>query len=64
MQTQHYPVTDNFLAALLKSQKSRLGAVFSDPSAYRLQVIFTRIDRDEQQFPHFTDSFWQLSIKF
>lgn len=61
MQTQHYPVTDNFLAALLKSQKSRLGAVFSDPSAYRLQVIFTRIDRDEQQFPHFTDYFYGVS---
>ncbi|SEW53626.1 serine hydrolase [Chitinophaga arvensicola] len=55
MQTQHYPATDNFLEALLKSQKSRLGAIFSDPSTYRLQVIFTRIDRDEQQQPHFTD---------
>lgn len=58
MQTQHYPATDNFLEALLKSQKSRLGAVFSDPSAYRLQVIFTRINRDEQQRPHFTDYFY------
>lgn len=55
MQTQHYPATDNFLEALLKSQKSRLGAIFSDPSTYRLQVIYTRIDRDEQQQPHFTD---------
>jgi hypothetical protein len=58
MQTQHYPATDNFLEALLKSQKSRLGTVFSDPSTYRLQVIFTRIDRDEQQLPHFTDYFY------
>jgi Beta-lactamase enzyme family len=58
MQTQHYPATDNFLEALLKSQKSRLGAVFSDPSSYRLQVIFTRIDRDSQQLPHFTDYYY------
>ena len=58
MQTQHYPATDNFLEALLKGQKSRLGAVFSDPSSYRLQVIFTRIDRDAQQLPHFTDYFY------
>ncbi|MBO9728166.1 MAG: serine hydrolase [Chitinophaga sp.] len=58
MQTQHYPATDNFLEALLKSQKSRLGAVFSDPSTYRLQVIFTRINRDERQMPHFTDYFY------
>ncbi|HEY9256383.1 serine hydrolase, partial [Chitinophaga sp.] len=58
MQTHHYPATDNFLEALLKSQKSRLGAVFSDPAAYRLQIIFTRIDRDEQQLPHFTDYFY------
>ncbi|MEI3798442.1 MULTISPECIES: serine hydrolase [unclassified Chitinophaga] len=61
MQTQHYPATDNFLEALLKSQKSRLGAVFSDPSSYRLQVIFTRIDRDEQQQPHFSDYYYGVS---
>lgn len=55
MQTPHYPTTDNFLEALLKSQKKRLGEVFSDPERYRLQVIFTRIDRDPAQAPHFTE---------
>ncbi|CAL1517309.1 serine hydrolase [Chitinophaga sp. MM2321] len=55
MQTQHYPVTDNFLTALLKSHKARLGKVFSDPAGYRLQIIYTRIDRDARQQPHFTD---------
>jgi hypothetical protein len=61
MQTQHYPATDNFLEALLKSQKNRLGPVFSDPATYRLQVIFTRVDRDERQLPHFTDYFYGVS---
>ncbi|PSL48087.1 beta-lactamase family protein [Chitinophaga niastensis] len=61
MQTQHYPATDNFLDALLKGQKSRLGAVFSDPAAYRLQIIFTRIDRDARQHPHFTDYSYGVS---
>jgi hypothetical protein len=61
MQTRHYPATDNFLDALLKSQENRLGAVFGTPSAYRLQVIYTRIDRDVQQIPHFTDYYYGVS---
>ena len=55
MQTQLYPATDNFLEALLKSNFTRLGPVFSDPEKYRLQIIYTRIDRDGQQQPQFTD---------
>jgi hypothetical protein len=55
MQTQLYPATDNFLEALLKSNFARLGPVFSDPEKYRLQIIYTRIDRDGQQQPQFTD---------
>ncbi|RFS20766.1 hypothetical protein DVR12_18735 [Chitinophaga silvatica] len=55
MQTRHYPATDNFLEALLKSQFTRLGPVFSDPEKYRLQIIYTRIDRNESQEPQFTD---------
>nr|WP_295874498.1 serine hydrolase [uncultured Chitinophaga sp.] len=55
MQTHHYPVTDNFPEALLKSRKAAVAKVFRDASAHRLQLIYTRIDRDAQQRPQFTD---------
>ncbi|NSL91070.1 serine hydrolase [Chitinophaga solisilvae] len=55
MQTQYYQATDNFPAALLKSRKASLGKVFRDAAAHRLQIIYTRIDRDARQRPHFTD---------
>lgn len=58
MQTRHYPATDNFPEALLKSQKDRLGKVFSDPAGHRLQIIYTRIDRDARQQPRFTDFYY------
>jgi len=61
MQTQHYPATDNFLEALLKNQYTKLGPIFADPEKYRLQVIYTRIDRDINQFPHFTDYHYGVS---
>lgn len=55
MQTQHYPTRDNFLLALLKSQKGPVAKVFRDATGHRLQILYTRIDRDELQRPHFTD---------
>lgn len=55
MQTHHYPATDNFPEALLKSRKAAVAKVFRDAAAHRLQLIYTRIDRDKQQGPHFTD---------
>ncbi|WP_143307318.1 serine hydrolase [Chitinophaga vietnamensis] len=55
MQTQHYRTTDNFPYALLKGRKGILGKVFSDPETYRLQIVYTRIDRDARQRPVFTD---------
>lgn len=55
MQTHHYPATDNFPEALLKSRKTAVAKVFRDAAAHRLQLVYTRIDRDAQQRPQFTD---------
>ncbi|MBC9915267.1 serine hydrolase [Chitinophaga varians] len=55
MQTHHYPATDNFPEALLKSRKAAVAKVFRDAAAHRLQLIYTRIDRDAQHRPQFTD---------
>lgn len=60
MQTRHYPPTDNFLEMLLKANAARLGAVFQHPNEYRLQVVYTRIDRDQQNKPHFQDFYYRV----
>lgn len=60
MQTRHYPATDTLLDTLLKSHASQLGPVFDTPGKYRLQIIYTRIDRDAQNRPHFTDYYYRV----
>ncbi|WP_343667729.1 serine hydrolase [Chitinophaga sp.] len=60
MQTSNYLLQDSFLDSLLKSQATRLGPVFADPERYRLQIIYTRIDRDAQNHPQCTDFTYNL----
>ncbi|WPQ62127.1 serine hydrolase [Chitinophaga sancti] len=60
MQTSNYLPQDSFLDSLLKSQATRLGPVFADPERYRLQLIYTRIDRDGHNYPHCTDFSYNL----
>ncbi|WP_298738961.1 serine hydrolase [uncultured Chitinophaga sp.] len=55
MQTRRYPATDNFLDTFLNAHAAMLGPVFADPDAYHLQIMYTRIDRDAQNRPHFRD---------
>lgn len=42
------------LEEFLKSQSGPIGQVMKDPQQYRLQVIYTQIDRDERNRPSFT----------
>jgi hypothetical protein len=60
MQTRHYPPTDNFLELLLNANSARLSPVFKYPGEYRLQVIYTRIDRDKHNQPHFQDFYYHV----
>lgn len=60
MQITNYPPPNSFLESLLKTQASRLGPVFSDPEQYRLQIIYSRIDRDNKNQPHCTDFTYRL----
>ena len=53
--------SDVFLDSLLKSNAARLGPVMADPAGHRLQVIYTRIDRDARNRPVFTDFTYRLS---
>lgn len=48
--------TDKLLTDLLNSESdSLLQAVLKQPDKYRYQVIYTRIDRDKNNKPHFTN---------
>ncbi|WP_090107709.1 serine hydrolase [Chitinophaga sp. CF118] len=60
MQTSNYPSANSFLDTLLKAHSEALGPIYNDPGKYRLQVIYTRIDRDAQNRPHFQDYFFRL----
>ncbi|MGX5819903.1 serine hydrolase [Chitinophaga lutea] len=49
-----------WLDSLLHAHAGRLGPVVADPGQYRLQVLYTRIDRDARNRPHFTDFAYRL----
>ncbi len=53
--------TDSFLQRLLGSvNDSLLQSVLSHPDEYRYQVIYTRIDRDIHNVPHFTHYYYNV----
>ena len=43
----------NPLPRLLRADTARFGRVLRDPAAYRLQVLYTQINRDARGRPHF-----------
>jgi len=45
---------DGSLENLLSSQPERFATVLADPEKYRVQIIYTQIDRDEDNVPAFT----------
>lgn len=48
----------NLLAELIERNKSSLGEWADNPEKYSIQVIYTQIDRDEQNRPFFTSYTW------
>lgn len=53
--------TDSFLVRLLRSQASpALLRVLDKPDSFHYQLIYTRIDRDRHNRPHFTDFCYRL----
>jgi hypothetical protein len=55
MQTTNYPPVNSFLDTLLKSHLQEFTPIYNDAARYHLQIIYTRIDRDAQNRPHFHD---------
>ncbi|GAB4252358.1 MAG: hypothetical protein Kow0027_16980 [Saprospiraceae bacterium] len=50
----------NILNKLIRQNADRLGEVAAKPEKYEVQVIYTQIDRDQNNKPTFTTSTWQL----
>lgn len=50
---QQPPQWDGSLETLLTSQPERFGTVMQDPDKFRVQIIYTQIDRDANNKPHF-----------
>lgn len=51
------PVIDS----LFKTQSSFFSSYYNFPAFYRIQIIYTQIDRDENNIPSFTNHTWRLS---
>jgi len=45
---------DSFISDLLEQNKDKFGEVIQQPEKYKLQIIYSKIDRDENNIPHFT----------
>ncbi len=52
---------DGSLEHLLQSQPERFATVMQDPAKYRLQIIYTQIDRDADNKPSFTSYTYRLN---
>lgn len=55
------PEFDGSLEDFLLSQPDRFGTVMQDPAKYRVQIIYTQIDRDADNNPSFTSYDYRLS---
>ena len=54
------PGWNGSLEKLLKSQPERFGVVMDDPERYRVQIIYTQIDRDGDNRPSFRSFTYRL----
>ena len=58
------PKTDDFLEHLLWDHASpQLQMIFKNPDSFRYQIIYTRIDRDKQNQPHFFNCYYNVDAQ-
>ena len=55
------PEFEGSLEDFLLAQPDRFGTVMQDPAKYRVQIIYTQIDRDEDNYPSFTSYTYRLN---
>jgi hypothetical protein len=55
------PEFDGSLKSFLLAQPERFATITADPEKYRVQIIYTQIDRDENNHPSFTSYTYRLN---
>jgi hypothetical protein len=50
-----------FVERLLKTDTVHFGKMLAQPGKYKIQIMYTRIDRDENNMPHFTEYGYRIS---
>ena len=50
---------NDFLLALMRNKLPKFGYILDNPSKYRLQIIYTKIDRDEKNLPVLTTYYYR-----
>ncbi|HRH11165.1 MAG TPA: serine hydrolase [Bacteroidia bacterium] len=56
--------TSHFLDSLLHQDLPQYSALLDQPAKYKLQIIFTTIDRDKENKPHFNEFKYRISKKY
>ncbi len=54
----------NFLETLLHTEPKHFNRILANPKKYRVQIIYTQIERDQQNLLHLTTSTYQPSKQF
>jgi len=58
------PQNSKLLTQLLDPLRKEFGQVFAKPEKYRLQIIYTQINRDKQNKPVFTHHFFHVTSQY
>jgi len=52
---------DSLLVALMKQNPNNYASLLADPAQYRIQILYTQINRDKNNIPHFKDYSYRLN---
>ncbi|MER3498137.1 MAG: hypothetical protein C4308_05600 [Chitinophagaceae bacterium] len=64
LQQPAQPVKDLLLVKLMQSSPQYFEKILADPNQYRVQIIYTEIDRGKNGIPKFTDHFFNVSDQY
>jgi len=53
----------NLLEKLMLQKPAQFGKILSNPNEYRLQILYTQINRDKNNVPHFKEYSYRLNSK-
>jgi hypothetical protein len=52
--------TENLLETMMKQDPSSFGNILANRDSLRVQIVYTKIDRDKKNRPHFTDYYFNV----